>query len=169
MTRGQWRELLTCLLNTHLLAWSTCISQSFRECVCDLGNVKVASRLATLNVFTLWPACLQAAQALVRMCVTCRSQMERLLIRGKGPGLSQGLPGASSSSSPRSAFPGLVDLKDPAGPAQDDAWSFLGTCWRSTKLTQQVRMNPVRCPWRKALWPAEPSSCRLQWFVFLPL
>ena len=92
MTRGQWHELLTCLLNTHLLAWNTCISQSFRECVCDLGNVKIASRLATLNVFTLWPSRLQAAQALVRMCVTCHWQMERFLIWEKGARPEPGAP-----------------------------------------------------------------------------
>ena len=37
------------LLHTHLLPWNTCLSQPLRELICDLREVKVASRLAILK------------------------------------------------------------------------------------------------------------------------
>lgn len=161
---GQWSNPFTYVLNRYLLAWNTCISQSLRECVCDLGKFKVGSRLATLNIFALWPSCLQAAQALVRMCVTC-SQMGRLLVLGKGAKLRPGAPWGHFSTCPMLSIPRSGGSERPCCQPREDARSFWGMCRRSTKLTQHVKMNRVNWSRRRALCLAEPSSRHLQWFV----
>lgn len=137
--------LLVCLLNTHLLAWNTCISQSLRKCVCDLGNVQVASRLATLNIFTLWPSCLQVAQALVRVCVTCRSQMETLLLQGKGARPEPGAPPCQFIIIPTLSVPRSGGSKRPC-------WASPGCCSKLLKDTLEKH---------KAAPASEDEPCEL--------